>query len=69
MSFEVDEIIPVSKGGSPIDRGNVAPAHRICNERRGNKPIHANKQNDKTGAVPGAGPRPCDLKTEDETRF
>ena len=39
MSFEVDEIVPVSKGGSPIDRGNVAPAHRICNERRGNKPL------------------------------
>ncbi len=39
MSFEVDEIIPVSKGGSPIDRNNVAPTHRICNERRGNKPL------------------------------
>ncbi len=39
MSFEVDEIIPVSKGGSPIDRNNVAPAHRICNERRGNRPL------------------------------
>lgn len=37
MSFEVDELIPVSLGGSPIDRSNVAPAHRICNERRGNK--------------------------------
>ena len=39
MSFEVDEIVPVSKGGSPIDRSNVAPAHRICNERRGNRPL------------------------------
>lgn len=39
MSFEVDEIVPVSRGGSPIDRANVAPAHRICNERRGNKPL------------------------------
>lgn len=39
MSFEVDEIVPVSKGGSPIDRGNVQPAHRICNQRRGNKSI------------------------------
>ena len=39
MSFEVDEIVPVSRGGSPIDMGNVAPAHRICNERRGNRPI------------------------------
>nr|DAJ41102.1 MAG TPA: CRISPR-associated endonuclease [Caudoviricetes sp.] len=41
MSFEVDEIVPVSKGGSPIDRANVAPAHRICNERRGNKSLAA----------------------------
>ena len=40
MSFEVDEIVPVSRGGSPIDRSNVAPAHRICNQRRGNKPLH-----------------------------
>ena len=69
MSFEVDEIVPVSKGGSPIDRSNVAPAHRICNERRGNKPIHANKQNDKTEPLSASGPRPCDLKTEDATLF
>lgn len=39
MSFEVDEIVPVSKGGSPIDRSNVQPAHRICNQRRGNKEL------------------------------
>lgn len=39
MSFEVDEIVPVSKGGSPYDRDNVAPAHRICNERRGNRSL------------------------------
>lgn len=38
-SFEVDEIVPVSKGGSPVDRSNVAPAHRICNQRRGNRPL------------------------------
>ena len=41
MSFEVDEIVPVSKGGSPIDPSNVAPAHRICNERRGNKSLES----------------------------
>lgn len=38
-SFELDEIVPVSKGGSPFDFDNVAPAHRICNQRRGNKPL------------------------------
>lgn len=41
MSFEVDEIVPVSKGGSPIDKRNVAPAHRICNQKRGNKRLDA----------------------------
>lgn len=37
MSFELDEIIPVSRGGSPFDIDNVQPAHRICNQRKGNK--------------------------------
>ena len=41
MSFEVDEIVPVSRGGDPLDRANVAPAHRICNERRGNRNINS----------------------------
>lgn len=39
MSYELDEIVPVSLGGDPFDPGNVAPAHRICNRRRGNRPI------------------------------
>lgn len=38
-SFEVDEIVPVSRGGDPLDRDNVQPAHRICNQRRGNRPL------------------------------
>lgn len=37
MSYELDEIVPVSKGGSPFERANVQPAHRICNQRKGNK--------------------------------
>ena len=41
MSFELDEIVPVSKGGDPFDFENVAPAHRICNQRRGNRPVEA----------------------------
>lgn len=36
-SLECDEIIPFSMGGSPIDRNNVQPAHRICNGRKGGK--------------------------------
>ena len=38
-AFEVDELVPVSKGGSPIDRTNVDAAHRCCNQWRGNKSV------------------------------
>ena len=37
MAYELDEIIPVSKGGDPVDPDNVRPTHRICNEKRGNR--------------------------------
>ena len=37
MSFEVDEIVPVSLGGSELDWRNLQPAHRICNQRKGNR--------------------------------
>lgn len=36
MSPEVDEIVPVSLGGSPYDKSNCRLVHRICNQRRGN---------------------------------
>ena len=36
LSFEVDEIVPISKGGSATDMSNLRPVHRICNQRRGN---------------------------------
>lgn len=36
MAKTVDEIVPVSLGGSPFDRLNARIAHRICNIRRGN---------------------------------
>ena len=38
-SFELDEIVPVSKGGDPLDYGNVDAAHRCCNQWRGNKTL------------------------------
>lgn len=60
MSFEVDEIVPVSRGGSPIDAGNVAPAHRICNERRGNRPIRRGAGTD-AAMADMYGPRPVDV--------
>jgi len=31
LSFEVDEKIPVSRGGNPLSRENTGPAHRSCN--------------------------------------
>jgi hypothetical protein len=31
----VDEIVPVTFGGSPIDRSNCRLAHRDCNIKRG----------------------------------
>lgn len=34
-SLECDEVVPVSRGGSPIDPKNVQPAHRACNQRKG----------------------------------
>lgn len=36
-ALECDEIIPVSMGGSPIDRANVQPAHKACNQRKGGR--------------------------------
>lgn len=38
-AFVLDELTPVSRGGSPLDYNNVAPAHRCCNSWRGNKPV------------------------------
>ena len=47
LSFELDELIPLAalppeqRAAAAIDPRNVAPAHRICNERRGAKPLIA----------------------------
>lgn len=35
MAFVVDEIIPVSKGGDPLEFANTRPTHWICNSMRG----------------------------------
>lgn len=39
LSFEVDELIPVSLGGDPLDPSNVDAAHRCCNQWRSNKSV------------------------------
>ena len=36
-SYECDELRPASKGGSVTDPGNMKPAHRACNNWRGNR--------------------------------
>ena len=35
MSFEVDEIVPVSRGGDPLSKENTGPSHRSCNLWKG----------------------------------
>lgn len=40
-SYELDELVPVSKGGDPLDPANVAPAHRRCNQWRSAKSVAA----------------------------
>ena len=39
LSLELDELVPVSKGGSPTDPDNVAPAHRCCNQWRSDRSV------------------------------
>jgi hypothetical protein len=36
MSPTIDEVVPVSLGGSPFDRSNCRLAHRLHNIQRGN---------------------------------
>ena len=37
VSAEVDEIVPVSLGGDPLDRANCQLVHRCCNQWRSNR--------------------------------
>ncbi len=39
LCFECDELVPVSRGGSPWDKGNVDAAHRCCNNWRRAKAV------------------------------
>jgi hypothetical protein len=41
MSFEVDEKVPVSRGGDPLDFDNTQPSHRICNQKKGSRMVEA----------------------------
>jgi len=35
LSPEIDEIIPVARGGSPYDIDNLQLTHKLCNQRKG----------------------------------
>lgn len=37
MSFTLDHITPLSRGGSLLDPANARPMHRRCNSARGNR--------------------------------
>ena len=39
LSFEVDHLVPTSKGGDLYSRANVDAAHRCCNEWRSNRSV------------------------------
>jgi hypothetical protein len=39
MSTEVDEIIPVSRGGSATDLRNLEKVHRCCNQLKSDKSL------------------------------
>lgn len=39
LAPELDEIIPVARGGSPYDFDNLQLTHRICNQKKGSKMI------------------------------
>ena len=51
MSFEMDEVIPVSRlpheqrRAAACDPANVKAAHRICNQKRGNRMMNELKGN------------------------
>lgn len=37
MSFTLDHLVPISRGGSLLDPANARAAHRACNSSKGNR--------------------------------
>lgn len=44
LALQVDELVPVSRGGSPYDPANCVAAHACCNNWRKAKPVGAVRQ-------------------------
>lgn len=61
LAFECDEIVPVSRGGSPFDRANVAPSHRCCNGWRRAKSA-ATVEAVRSAVLSALGPWPTPLR-------
>ena len=57
-AFEVDELVPVSLGGDPLDPLNVDAAHRRCNQWRGNKSVREVLEIARQGKQPEAPTAP-----------
>ena len=55
LSYELDEIVPISKGGSHVDIDNVQPTHRICNQKRGNRMLHRKPPEPRPNGLPNSG--------------
>jgi hypothetical protein len=53
MAPELDEVQPVSLGGSPYDRANVRLSHRLHNQQRGNGLRHMQRRRVPDFTAPG----------------
>lgn len=63
MSAEVDEIIPVSRGGSATDLRNLEKVHRCCNQFKSDKSLAWARQ--KVEGVPPLKPTAIPFNTSD----
>ena len=58
FAFELDHLVPISKGGDPYDRKNCAASHRCCNQWRGNKSVEEVKRLARSNGSPEQPPQP-----------
>lgn len=60
-ALELDELVPVSKGGSAVDPANVRASHRCCNQWRGNKSVAAVRSAAEAAATVGRWKSPAEF--------